>query len=130
MLLRLAYLGVTNAFAVPRPLPMSDREKDMEILALRHQITVLERRLSGRRVRFEASDRAFLAALLQGLPLSTTFNAFSPMTFANSSFADCPGDGVFSGSHTWNNSTISGRFNVMDADRLARQLSEPLGLGR
>ncbi|MFH9355734.1 integrase core domain-containing protein [Kitasatospora sp. NPDC017646] len=69
MLLRLAYLGVTNAFAMLRLLPMSDREKDVEILALRHQITVLERQLSGRRVRFEASDRAFLAALLQVLPM-------------------------------------------------------------
>lgn len=68
MLLRLAYLGVTNAFAMLRLLPMSDREKDMEILALRHQITVLERQLHGQQVRFEASDRAFLAALLQGLP--------------------------------------------------------------
>ncbi|MFE5586369.1 integrase core domain-containing protein [Kitasatospora sp. NPDC056531] len=67
MLLRLAYLGVTNAFAMLRLLPMSDREKDMEILALRHQITVLQRQLNGQRVRFEASDRAFLAALLQGL---------------------------------------------------------------
>ncbi|GAA2264132.1 MULTISPECIES: integrase core domain-containing protein [Kitasatospora] len=68
MLLQLAYLGVTNAFAMLRLLPMSDRAKDMEILALRHQITVLERQLNGQRVRFEASDRALLAALLQGLP--------------------------------------------------------------
>ena len=45
MLLRLAYLGVTNAFAMLRLLPMSDRDKDAEILALRHQITVLERQL-------------------------------------------------------------------------------------
>lgn len=51
-----------------RLLPMSDREKDVEILALRHQITVLERQLSGARVRFDASDRAFLAALLHQLP--------------------------------------------------------------
>ena len=36
MLLRLAYLGVTNALAMLRPLPMSDRAKDAEILALRH----------------------------------------------------------------------------------------------
>ncbi|MQS16009.1 helix-turn-helix domain-containing protein [Streptomyces kaniharaensis] len=68
MLLRLAYLGVANAFAMLRLLPMSDREKDVEILALRHQITVLERQLSGQRVRFDASDRAFLAALLHQLP--------------------------------------------------------------
>ena len=43
VLLRLAYLGVTNAFALLRLLPMSDRDKDVEILALRHQLTVLER---------------------------------------------------------------------------------------
>ena len=47
MLLRLAYLGVTNAFAMLRLLPMSNREKDVEILALRHQIGVLERQLNG-----------------------------------------------------------------------------------
>jgi hypothetical protein len=35
VLLRLAYLTVTNAFAVLRLLPMSDRDKDAEILALR-----------------------------------------------------------------------------------------------
>lgn len=46
----------------------SDRDKDVEILALRHQITVLERQLGGQRVRFTASDRAFLAALLHRLP--------------------------------------------------------------
>lgn len=42
MLLRLAYLALTNAFAASRLLPMSDREKDMEILLLRHQIAVLK----------------------------------------------------------------------------------------
>ena len=68
MLLRLAYLGVTNALAVLRLLPMSDRAKDAEILALRHQITVLERHLHGRKVRFAPADRAFLAALLHRLP--------------------------------------------------------------
>ncbi|WP_405930283.1 integrase core domain-containing protein [Streptomyces sp. NBC_00827] len=68
MLLRLAYLSVTNAFAMLRLLPMSDRERDMEILALRHQIMVLERQLGDERVRFTASDRAFLAALLHRLP--------------------------------------------------------------
>ncbi|MGW6359383.1 integrase core domain-containing protein [Streptomyces sp. NPDC055092] len=66
MLLRLA--GVTNAFAMLRLLPMGDREKDVEILALRHQIGVLERQLNGQRLRFHASDRAFLASLLHGLP--------------------------------------------------------------
>ena len=68
MLLRLAYLGVTNALAMLRLLPMSERAKDAEILALRHQITVLERQLHGERVRFAPADRAFLAALLHRLP--------------------------------------------------------------
>ncbi|MEU8690439.1 integrase core domain-containing protein [Streptomyces sp. NPDC048665] len=68
MLLRPAYLGVTNAFAMLRLLPVSARGKDVEILALRHQIEVLQRQLNGQRVRFDAADRAFLAALLHGLP--------------------------------------------------------------
>ncbi|MEV6227953.1 integrase [Saccharopolyspora shandongensis] len=69
MLLRLAYLGLTNAFAMLRLLPMSDRDKDVEILALHHQIAVLERQLGKNKVRFTPSDRAFLAALLHRLPL-------------------------------------------------------------
>lgn len=69
MLLRLAYLGVTNVFAMLRLLPMSDRDRDVEILALRHQITVLERQLGKEKVRFDPSDRAFLAALLHRLPM-------------------------------------------------------------
>jgi putative transposase len=68
VLLRLAYRAVTNAVAMLRLLPMSDRAKDVEILALRHQITVLERQLHGTRVRFAPADRAFLAALLHRLP--------------------------------------------------------------
>jgi putative transposase len=62
VLLRLAYLTVTNAFAALRLLPMSDRDKGVEILVLRHQIAVLERQLGAdTRVRFAPEDRAFLA---------------------------------------------------------------------
>ena len=68
MLFRLAYLGVTNTLALLRLLPMSDRDKDGEILALRHQITILERHLHGGKVRFAPADRALLAALLHRLP--------------------------------------------------------------
>ena len=68
MLLRLAYLGVANVFALLRLLPVSNQNKDAEILALRHQITVLERQLGRDRVRFAPSDRVFLAALLHRLP--------------------------------------------------------------
>jgi putative transposase len=69
VLLRLAYLGVTNALALLRPLPMSDRDKDAEILSLRHQTTVLQRQLGKERVRLDPTDRAFLAALLHRLPM-------------------------------------------------------------
>jgi transposase InsO family protein len=68
VLLQLAYLGVTNVFALLRLLPSSDRGKDIEILALRHQITALECQLGKTRPRFLPSDRAFLAALLHRLP--------------------------------------------------------------
>ena len=68
MLLRFAYLAVTHAFAVLRLLPMTDREKDVEILALRQHITVPHRQLGDQRLRLRPEDRAFLAALL--VPLS------------------------------------------------------------
>jgi putative transposase len=68
MLLRLVYLGVTNVFALLRLLPVSGRDKDVEILALRHQITVLQRQLGTTRPRLLPADRAFLAALLHRLP--------------------------------------------------------------
>ena len=68
MLLRLAYLGVTNVFALLRLLPVSSRDKDAEILALRHQLLVLQRQLGPRKVRFTLADRALLAALLHRLP--------------------------------------------------------------
>jgi putative transposase len=68
VLLRLAYLGVTNVFALLRLLPISSRDKDAEILALRHQLLVLQRQLGPDRVRFTTGDRALLAALLHRLP--------------------------------------------------------------
>ena len=68
MLLRLAYLGVTSVFALLRLLPSSDRDKDVEILVLRHQIMALERQLGKARPRFSLADRAFMAALLHRLP--------------------------------------------------------------
>ncbi|WP_042390277.1 integrase core domain-containing protein, partial [Streptacidiphilus melanogenes] len=71
MLLRFAYLAVSRAFVALRLLPMSDREKDVEILALRHQLTVQQRQLGDDRPRFRPEDRAFLAALLSGLPRQT-----------------------------------------------------------
>ncbi|MFI9276268.1 integrase core domain-containing protein [Kitasatospora sp. NPDC052896] len=66
MLLRLACLAATNTFALLRLLPMSDREKDIEILALRHQLLVLQRQVG--KPTFIDTDRAVLAGLLHHLP--------------------------------------------------------------
>jgi transposase len=71
VLLRLTYLGVTNAFALLRLLPRGDRDKDVEILTLRHQIAVLHRQIEGQRIQFHPADRALLAALLHALPRPT-----------------------------------------------------------
>ena len=68
MLLRLAYLTVTNAFAVLPLLPMSNRDTDAEILALRHQITLPQRQLGPDKAKFTPEDPAFLAALLHRCP--------------------------------------------------------------
>jgi hypothetical protein len=58
VLLRLAYLTVTNTFAALRLLPMSDRDKDVEILVLRHQLGVLQRQLGTARPALTAADRS------------------------------------------------------------------------
>ncbi|MEY9930755.1 hypothetical protein ABH926_005402 [Catenulispora sp. GP43] len=41
---------------------MSDRDKNAEILSLRHQLAVLQRQQGSNRARFAPEDRAFLAA--------------------------------------------------------------------
>ena len=47
---------------------MNNLAKDAEILALRHQISILQRQLDPEKAKFTPEDRAFLAALLQPLP--------------------------------------------------------------
>ena len=51
-MLRLFYLSVTGVFGLLRLLPVSDRDKDAEIVVLRHQIAVLQRQLGTTRPRF------------------------------------------------------------------------------
>jgi putative transposase len=67
VLVRFAYLAVSHAFTALRLVRMTDREKDVEILALRHQLTVLRRQLGDQRPRLRPEDRALLAALLAPL---------------------------------------------------------------
>ena len=66
MLLRLSYLALTNVVAFVRLLPMSDVDKDVEILALRHQLAVLQRQID--RPGLTRPDRAFLAAPCTACP--------------------------------------------------------------
>src|SRR5258707_14574756 len=55
--------------ALIRLLPMSGTDKDIEILALRHQLAILQRQID--KPRLTPPDRAFLAALLHRLPRPT-----------------------------------------------------------
>ncbi|MFJ9089761.1 integrase [Streptomyces sp. NPDC102384] len=61
-------MTITNLLGALRLLPVSDRDKNIEILALRHQLTVLERQLGADRVKLAPEDRVFLAALLVPSP--------------------------------------------------------------
>lgn len=94
MLRQLAYLTVTNAFAMLRLLPMSDRDKDAEILALRHQITVLEHHLGNHRVQFTPKDRAFLVALLHRLPPALGWESLARASAINESVGHGSGTGM------------------------------------
>jgi putative transposase len=66
MLLRLPYLALTGVVTLIRLLPMSDLDKNVEILTLRHQLAILQRQID--KPRLTPPDRAFLAALLHRLP--------------------------------------------------------------
>ncbi|MGW7538595.1 hypothetical protein [Amycolatopsis sp. NPDC054798] len=68
MLVRFVYLAVVRVFAVLRLLSMTDRERDVEILALRHRLTILQRQLGGQRPRLRPEDRIFLSMLPVPLP--------------------------------------------------------------
>jgi hypothetical protein len=60
VLLRLSCLALTNAFAFARLLRMSDVDKDVEILALRHQLAVMQRQVDRALLRCGISGRAEL----------------------------------------------------------------------
>src|SRR2546430_14494194 len=59
VLLRLPYLALTSVFTLVRLVPMSDSDKNVEILTLRHQLAVLQRqtRSEERRVGKECRSR-------------------------------------------------------------------------
>ncbi|MCW7945018.1 hypothetical protein AAW14_24160 [Streptomyces hygroscopicus] len=61
MLLRLPYLALTSVFTLIRLLPMGERDKDAEILALRHHLALPQRQIDKPNLTWP--DRALLAAL-------------------------------------------------------------------
>jgi hypothetical protein len=63
---RLAYLTLCRSVQLLALLARSDAAKDLEILVLRQQLTVLRRQLP--RPRLEPADRALLAAVSRVLP--------------------------------------------------------------
>ncbi|MGH3392474.1 MAG: hypothetical protein ACRDOO_26700 [Actinomadura sp.] len=65
MLLRLPYLALSSVFALMRLLPMSDLDKDIEILTLRHQLAILQRQTSKPRL---TQGRALNCAPLRPAP--------------------------------------------------------------
>ena len=66
MLSRLAYLLLCRSFQLLVLLVRGDAAKDLEILVLRHQLTVLRRQVA--RPRLEPADRALLSAVSGVLP--------------------------------------------------------------
>jgi hypothetical protein len=65
---RLAYLTLCRSIQLLVQLARGDAAKELEILVLRHQLTVLRRQTA--RPRLEPADRALLAAISRVLPRS------------------------------------------------------------
>ena len=68
MLSRLAYRTLCRSIQLLALLARGDAAKDLELLVLRHQLSVLRRQVP--RPRFEPADRALLAAISRALPRS------------------------------------------------------------
>jgi putative transposase len=66
MLSKLAYLPLCRSIQLLVLLARGEAAKDLEILVLRHQLTVLRRQVQ--RPRLEPADRALLAAVSRALP--------------------------------------------------------------
>jgi len=71
------YIAVRRVFELAVLVARSERSKELEILVLRHELTL---RRQAKRPRFEAADRALLAALSRPLPRSAWLGFFVTLT--------------------------------------------------
>jgi hypothetical protein len=78
MIVSLLYRAIRVLLSVPAVLLCRDNAQDAELLVLRHENAVLRRQLNGR-VRYETTDRFWLAALSSLLPRHRWRNVF-PVT--------------------------------------------------
>ena len=77
VLFSLGYLGLRRVLELMVWFRRSDLDKDLEILVLRHQLSVLQRQLGGR-VLYRPADRVILAALARTLPGFAGARSWSP----------------------------------------------------
>jgi len=73
--LRFLYLALGRAFELVVVLGRSRERKEVEILVLRHELSVLRRQVG--RTKYAARDRALLAALSGVLPRARWAGAFA-----------------------------------------------------
>jgi len=108
--------GTGNVLALAQSRPMGADAKKGETY-INYTIPLEDGNAPG----FQAGStfKAFVlaTAITQGIPLSTTFNAASPMTFNQADYANCPDSPPFVGTWHVGNSTVNG---VMDAYRGTR----------
>ena len=108
--------GTGNVLALAQSRPMGNRKKQGETYI---NFTVPKEYGGANGFQPGSTFKVFTlaTALEDGYPLTTAFNAGSPMTFDMADFSNCPGEGNFVGPYTASNSTGTGMFNMYSGTR-------------